>query len=143
MSARATECSRYPCRITDREGTAIGYLLERFHPSFSVYGSNCLQKFASAIARLGWYRRAQWSSRIGNTIDRFQVAQQSHTCTSIQHSNVNSHAKSESLFQNFGVFDFHRYAVSTKINYSENFRIYSTDPCVVLRMVCTDSPLDK
>ena len=58
---------------------------ERYHSSVWVRGSNCLQKFTSAIARLGWQ-----SSRIGNTINRFLEAQQSHTCTSIQE---NSHVK--------------------------------------------------
>ena len=73
----------------ERELPSATYL-ERFHPSVSVRGSNCLQKFASAIARLGWYRRAQRSSRIRNTIDRFLVAQQNHACTSIHE---NSHVK--------------------------------------------------
>ena len=56
----------------------------------------------------------------------FQVAQRSHTWTSIQHSNENSHVKSESLFdvENILCFNFRRYAVSTKINYGENFPIY-------------------
>ena len=35
--------------------------LERFHPSVLARGSNCLQKFASMIVHLGWYRRGRWS----------------------------------------------------------------------------------
>ena len=31
-SAQARERSRYPCRITDSEGTAIGYLLRKILP---------------------------------------------------------------------------------------------------------------
>ena len=31
-SARARECSRHPCRITDREGTVIGYLPRKISP---------------------------------------------------------------------------------------------------------------
>ena len=119
-SAPARECSRHPCRITgiQRELPSATYL-ERFHPSVSVRGSNCncLQKFASAIARLGWYRRAQRSSRIRNTIDRFLVAQQNHACTSI-------HARNYSTLKIFRVFNFRRSAISTKINYGENFPIY-------------------
>ena len=86
---RGNAADTHAVSLVERELPSATYL-ERFHPSVSVRGSNCLQKFASAIARLGWYRRAQGSSRIGNTIDRFLVAQQSHTCTSIHE---NSHVK--------------------------------------------------
>ena len=86
---RGNAADTHAVSLVERELPSATYL-ERFHPSVSVRGSNCLQKFASAIARLGWYRRAQRSSRIRNTIDRFLVAQQNHACTSIHE---NSHVK--------------------------------------------------
>ena len=84
---RGNAADTHAVSLVERELPSATYL-ERFHPSVSVRGSNCLQKFASAIARLGWYRRAQRSSRIRNTIDRFLVAQQNRACTSIHE---NSH----------------------------------------------------
>ena len=86
---RGNAADTHAISLVERELPSATYL-KRFHPSVSVRGSNCLQKFASAIACLGWYRRAQRSSRIRNTIDRFLVAQQNHACTSI---NENSHVK--------------------------------------------------
>ena len=79
---RGNAADTHAVSLVERELPSATYL-KTFHPSVSVRGSNCLQKFAFAIARLGWYRRAQLSSRIRNTIDRFLVVQQNHAYTSI------------------------------------------------------------
>ena len=118
---RGNAADTHAVSLVERELPSATYL-ERFHPSVSVRGSNCLQKFASAIARLVWYRRAQRSSRIRNTIDRFLVAQQNHACTSIHENSQNNY----STLKIFRVFNFRRNAISTKINYGENFPIYGS-----------------
>ena len=124
-SARGNAADTHAVSLIERE-LPLATSLERFHPSVSVRGSNCLQKFASVIVCLGWYRRAQRSSRIGNTIDRFLVAQQSHTCTSIHETHTLSGIINYSTLKLFRAFNFRRNAISTKINYGENFQIYGT-----------------
>ena len=49
---RGNAADTHAISLVERELPSATYL-ERFHPSVSVRGSNCLQKFASAIARLG------------------------------------------------------------------------------------------
>ena len=83
---RGNAADTHAVSLIERELPSATYL-KRFHPSVSIRGSNCLQKFASAIVRLGWQ-----SSRIRNTVDRFLVAQQSHTCTCTS-IHKNSHTK--------------------------------------------------
>ena len=124
---RGNAADTHAVSLVERELPSATYL-ERFHPSASVRGSNCLQKFTSAIARLGWYRRAQRSSRIRNTIDRFLVAQQNHACTS-NHENSHDIIVNYSTLKIFRVFNFRRNAISTKINYNENFPIYGNLHC--------------
>ena len=55
---RGNAADTHAVSLIERELPSATYL-KRFHPSVSVRGSYCLQKFASAIARLGWYRTAQ------------------------------------------------------------------------------------
>ena len=47
---RGNAADTHAVSLTEREQPSATYL-ERFHPSVLVRGSNCLQKFASAIAR--------------------------------------------------------------------------------------------
>ena len=51
---RGNAADTHAVSLVERELPSATYP-ERFHPSVSVRGSNCLQKFTSAIARLGWY----------------------------------------------------------------------------------------
>ena len=46
---RGNAADTHAVSLVERELPSATYL-ERFHPSVSVRGSNCLQKFASAIA---------------------------------------------------------------------------------------------
>ena len=121
---RGNAADTHAISLVERELPSATYL-KRFHPSVSVRGSNCLQKFASAIARLGWCRRAQRSSKIRNTIDRFLVAQQTmlvlrFTKTHTLNRIINYIFNAEKIFR---VFNFRRNAISTKINYGKNFPI--------------------
>ena len=54
---RGNVADTHAVSLIERELPSATYL-KRFHPSVSVRGSYCLQKFASAIACLGWYRTA-------------------------------------------------------------------------------------
>ena len=49
---RGNAAETHAVSVLERELPSATYL-ERFHPSLSVRSSNCLQKFASMIVRLG------------------------------------------------------------------------------------------
>ena len=112
-SARARECSRHPCRIADREGTAIGYLPQKISPV-------CLSPRFQPPSEVRFRDRALGLSDLPGSGHHRQVSGSA--------AEPYLHFDSQKLTLIFDIEKFRVliFAVPTKIKYGENFPIYST-----------------
>ena len=118
ISASRGKCSRHPCRITGREGTAIGYLPQKTSPV--CLGPAVPTAFRSSLSRSRAWAGIEELSDLpgsGNTIDRFSGSA-AETMLVLKLRFTKTHTLNRiinySALKIFCVFNFCRNAISTK-----------------------------